>query len=86
MLSAVGYAVFPVWAGLIATVAFAPRGEELMFRLTPATLATTLIGHLVFGFVLGLAFVRTHRDRLAVHWPWPTLRELIAPTGRAVSR
>jgi hypothetical protein len=86
VLAAVGYAVFPVWAGLIATVALAPRGEELMFHLTPATLSITLIGHLIFGLVLGLAFVRTQRDRQAVHWPWPPLRELIVPTGRAVER
>jgi hypothetical protein len=34
VLAAVGFAVFPVWTGLIATVALAPRGEELMFHLT----------------------------------------------------
>ncbi|MBP1822568.1 hypothetical protein [Mycobacterium sp. OAE908] len=77
VLAAVGYAVFPVWAGLIATVALAPRGEELMFQLTPTTLTTTLIGHLIFGVVLGFAFVRTQRDRQAVGWPWPPLRELL---------
>jgi len=77
VLAAVSYAVFPVWAGLIATVALAPRGEELMFRLTPTTLATTLIGHLIFGVVLGVAFVRTQRDRQAVHWPWPPLHQLL---------
>jgi hypothetical protein len=76
--SAVGYAVFPVWAGLMATVALAPRGEELMFHLTPATVGITLVGHLVFGFVLGLAFVRMQRDPRAVRWPWPTLLQLFA--------
>jgi hypothetical protein len=84
VMAAVAYAVFPVWAGLIATVALAPRGEELMFRLTPTTLATTLIGHLIFGLVLGLAFVRAQRDPYAVRWPWPPLPELIASIGRAV--
>jgi hypothetical protein len=86
VLSSVGYAVFPVWTGLIATVALAPCGEELMFHLTPTTLATTLIGHLIFGFILGLAFIRMQRDQQAVHWPWPPLRELVAPSGRPVSQ
>ena len=58
VLAAVGYAVFPVWAGLIGTVALAPHGEELMFRLTPNTVTITLIGHVIFGLVLGLGFLR----------------------------
>lgn len=57
VLTAVGYAVF-VWSGLIATVVLAPRGEELMFCVTPATFTITLIGHLIFGLFLGMAFVK----------------------------
>jgi hypothetical protein len=74
VLAAVGFAVFPVWAGLIATVAVAPRGEELMFHLTPTTIATTLIGHVIFGLVLGLAFVRAQRGGGHDQWPWPPFR------------
>jgi len=74
VLAAVGYAVFPVWTGLIATVALAPRGQELTFHLTPAAIATTLIGHLIFGFVLGLCFVGARRGWDARHWPWSPLR------------
>ena len=37
VLAAVGFAVFPTWAGLMATVALSPRGEEMMFPLNPAT-------------------------------------------------
>jgi hypothetical protein len=81
VLAAVGYAVFPVWAGLIATVALAPRGEELMFRLTPAAVITTLIGHLIFGVVLGLLFVRTQHDRLTA-WPWTPLLDVLASKVR----
>src|ERR1700752_1920846 len=44
VVAAVGFAVF-VWIGLIGTVALAARGEELLFRLTPAAVAITLIGH-----------------------------------------
>jgi hypothetical protein len=71
VLVAVGYAVFPVWAGLIATVASAPHGEQMMFRLTPSAIAITLIGHLIFGFVLGLGFLSGRRN--CAQWPWPPL-------------
>ena len=71
VLTAVGYAIFPVWTGLIATVALAPHGEQMMFRLTPSAIAITLIGHLVFGFVLGLGFLRGRRS--CAKWPWPPL-------------
>jgi hypothetical protein len=71
VLAAVGFAVFPVWAGLMSLVALAPHGDELMFRLTPATVLITLIGHAIFGFVLGLGFARA-RD-LGAHWPLPPI-------------
>ena len=71
VLTAVAFAVFPVWAGLIGTVAIAPRGEEMLFPLTPVTVTLSLIGHLIFGVVLGLGF---HRSRHVVSgWPWPVL-------------
>jgi hypothetical protein len=75
VLAAVGFAVFPTWAGLMATVALAPRGEEMMFPLTPATVTITLIGHLIFGLVLGLAFLKAPRGRGRSEWPWPPLLE-----------
>jgi hypothetical protein len=71
VLAAVGFAVFPVWTGLIGLVALAPHGQELMFRITPATVLVTLIGHILFGFVLGLAFVRARH--LGAHLPWPPI-------------
>ena len=70
--AAVGYAVFPVWAGLVATVAVAPRGQAMMFPLTTTTVTLSLIGHLIFGLVLGLGFVRTERVRQG--WPWAPVR------------
>lgn len=71
VLTAVAFAVFPVWAGLIGTVALAPRGEDMLFPLTPVTVTLSLIGHLIFGVVLGLGF---HRSRHVVSgWPWPVL-------------
>ena len=49
---AVGYGVF-VWSGLMGTVTLAPRGEELLFALTPLSFTLSLVGHLVYGSVLG---------------------------------
>ncbi|MCQ4119626.1 hypothetical protein [Rhodococcus tibetensis] len=69
VLTSVGFAVFPVWAGLIATVALSPSGQQAMFPLTPTTLVLSLIGHLIFGLVLGLGFLRARR-RVGRHWPW----------------
>lgn len=72
VLTAVGFAVAPVWAGLIGTVALAPRGQELMFPLTPATVLLSLIGHLIFGLILGLGFWSSRS--VQAYWPWEPLR------------
>lgn len=72
VLASIAFAVFPVWTGLIATVAIAPNGEGHMFPLTATTVLLSLIGHLIFGLVMGLGFVRT-RDAISPHWPWPPL-------------
>ena len=74
VLSAVVFAVFPTWTGLIATVALAPHGQEMMFPLNAATISITLIGHLIFGFVLGLAFLKAPRGGAHREWPWPPMR------------
>lgn len=76
VLAAVAFAVFPVWTGLMATVALAPRGEQLMFPLTATTVSLSLAGHLIFGLVLGLGF--WHSRSVARFWPWPPL----LPTDR----
>jgi hypothetical protein len=73
VLASVAFAVFPTWAGLMATVALAPHGEERMFPLNLATIIITLVGHLVFGLVLGLAFLKAPRGRDRSEWPWPPL-------------
>jgi hypothetical protein len=41
-----------------------------------------LVGHLIFGLVLGLAFLKAPRGRDNSDWPWPTLSET-APAKRA---
>ena len=76
VVAAVGFAVFPVWAGLIATVALSTRGQSMMFPLTPTTTGLSLIGHLIFGLVLGLGAVRC--ELIDTAWPWPPLLKLRA--------
>ncbi|MFC5065878.1 hypothetical protein [Actinomycetospora atypica] len=77
--ASVAFAVFPVWAGLIATVWLAPRGQTMMFPLTPVTLTLSLIGHLIFGLIMGLGFVRTRSAHR--YWPWtPVVGWFAAPT------
>jgi hypothetical protein len=83
VLASVAFAVFPTWAGLMATVALLPRGEEMMFELNSATVTITLVGHLVFGLVLGLAFLKAPRGRERSDWPWPPLSES-APAKRVI--
>jgi hypothetical protein len=70
VLASVAFAVFPTWTGLMATVALLPRGQEMMFALNPATVTITLVGHLIFGLVLGLAFLKAPRGRGRSEWPW----------------
>ncbi|MEQ3549945.1 hypothetical protein WIS52_05640 [Pseudonocardia nematodicida] len=76
VLAAVGFGVFPVWSGLIATVGLAPQGQQLMFTLTPTTVLLSLIGHLIFGLVLGLGFWRSRA--VLSSWPWAPLLGLRA--------
>lgn len=83
VLASVAFAVFPTWAGLMATVALLPRGEEMMFDLNPATFIITLVGHLIFGFFLGLAFLKAPRGKENSPWPWPPLSET-TPAKRAI--
>jgi len=64
---AVGYGVF-VWSELIGTIALSTRGASMLFALTPASLALSLLGHLIYGGVLGACL------RHAVHHPTPVGR------------
>jgi hypothetical protein len=75
VLAAVTFAVFPTWTGLIGTVAIAPRGEEMMFPLNSATFTITLVGHVIFGFFLGLAFLKAPRGGAHRDWPWTPILE-----------
>jgi hypothetical protein len=71
--AAVLFAVGPTWGGLMATVLL-PRGQQLMFPLTPTTVTLSLVGHVIFGIVLGLGALRC-RD-LESHWVGPRVLDL----------
>ncbi len=67
MAAAVAYGVFPVWAGLILTDLLAPGGREL-FPLTLTTLTLCLVGHIIYGTILGLGY--WHSRHLEAFWPF----------------
>lgn len=71
--AAVLFAVGPTWGGLMVTVLL-PRGQQLMFPLTPVTVGLSLAGHVIFGIVLGLGCLRC-RD-LEEHWVGPRVVDL----------
>ncbi|MCD2198094.1 hypothetical protein LQ327_32460 [Actinomycetospora endophytica] len=73
MAAAVLFAVGPTWGGLMVTVLL-PRGQQLMFPLTPVTVGLSLAGHVIFGIVLGLGCLRC-RD-LEGHWSGPRVVDL----------
>jgi hypothetical protein len=62
----VSYGVFPVWSGLILTDLFAPPGREL-FSLSLTTLTVSLVGHLIYGLILGYGYWVSRA--LETHWP-----------------
>jgi hypothetical protein len=81
MAAAVAYAVCPVWTGLILTDFLAPHGREL-FPLTLTTLTLGLVGHLIYGAIMGLGY--WHSRPLEAFWPFQIRlgRESPALAGR----
>ena len=66
MLLSIGYGIF-VWTGLLVTVVVAPHGQQLLFRLSPTSFGLSLLGHLIYGSVLGLYLRRAvARDQIAL--------------------
>lgn len=43
-----------VFSCLMLTLLIAPQGEALMFEITPFTFMASMIGHIIFGGVLGI--------------------------------
>lgn len=56
----VAYGVI-VWSGLMATVMLADRGQALLFAITPLSVMVSLVGHLVYGSMLGWVYARMLR-------------------------
>lgn len=52
MVLSIGYGVL-IWSGLLCTVTLPARGATMLFRLTPLSFVLSLLGHLVYGSVLG---------------------------------
>ena len=77
--AAVAFAVGPTWGGLMATVLL-PRGQQLMFPLTPVTVTLSFLGHVVFGLVLGLGTWRLRG--IEERWTGPLLLDVPALVGR----
>lgn len=63
---AVTYAVTVVWAGLMLTDLLAAPGHAL-FPLSAKTAGLFLIGHLIFGTILGVGYCKS--CHLEIHWP-----------------
>ena len=51
--AALGFGV-GIWICLVLTLVVAPHGEEMLFALTPTTVSLSLLGHIIYGVVIGL--------------------------------
>jgi len=49
----VGFGV-GIWICLVLTLLLAPHGQEMLFKLTPTTITLSLLGHLIYGFSIGV--------------------------------
>ena len=56
-VAAVAYGI-GIWCCLLLTLLLAPHSQQLLFKLTPTTLALSLLGHVVYGTVIGLLLSR----------------------------
>ena len=63
IIAATAYGVV-IWLCLIVTLIVAPHGQDLMFRITPMSLALSLAGHIIYGATIGLL---VHRFDSAIY-------------------
>jgi hypothetical protein len=52
-----------IFSSLILTLVLAPQAESLMFKISPLSFTGSLLGHIIYGGVLGLC-ARTGNDRM----------------------
>lgn len=57
ILLSIGYGIF-IWSGLCATVVLIPNGSKMLFVMSPMSFSLSLLGHLIYGAVLGLFLSR----------------------------
>ena len=62
VVTGVLYGIF-VWSGLMGTILLSANGSELLFPITPVNFVASLIGHLIYGSVLGWTYGRLHTLR-----------------------
>jgi hypothetical protein len=78
----IAYGIF-VWSGLVATIALSARGSIMLFALTPKTLVFSLVGHLIYGAVLGACLRRL--PKVSLREDFPRLAWRRQPHHRATS-
>ena len=52
-----------IWICLVFTLLVAPHGQQLLFKLTPATLSLSLLGHLIYGISIGVLLPYVSREQ-----------------------
>jgi hypothetical protein len=60
-IATVGFGV-AIWLCLILTLLLAPHGQEMLFKLTVTTTTLSLLGHIIYGFSIGLLLPYVYRN------------------------
>jgi len=68
-VAALGFGI-AIWLCLLGTLVLAPHGEEMLFKLTPTTLSLSLLGHLIYGAVIGILLPAVCRAEMARTQLW----------------
>ena len=63
-IAGVGFGI-AIWVCLLGTLILAPHGQEMLFKLTLTTLSLSLLGHFIYGIVLGMLLPYVQREKFA---------------------
>lgn len=66
MAIAIGYGV-AIWICLLMTLLWSTHGQEMLFQLTPLSFVLSLVGHIVFGAVLGILMADQRPEQILSH-------------------
>jgi hypothetical protein len=61
-IAGVGFGL-AIWMCLLGTLILAPHGQQMLFKLTFTTLSLSLLGHLIYGFSLGMLVPYVLREK-----------------------